>query len=82
MARKWRELYGRIPAERRAKIEARLKRVSHVQVYRGRDKRWYVRRKAGNGRITATAGQGYASTQGARRAAKRLFPDLGVLTVR
>lgn len=40
-----------------------------------RDQRWYFHRKSANGQITQ-ASQGYASSQGCRRAAKRDLPGL------
>lgn len=43
--------------------------------YPGGRRKWYVRLKAGNGETVNTS-QGYATKWNAKRAAKKVFPDL------
>lgn len=56
------------------------KRQKHIQVYPDRRKRFRFRVVAANGEIT-TVGQSYASRQGGRRAARREYPTLPVVSV-
>lgn len=50
-----------------------------------RNKRWYFHKKAKNGKIVARssggAANGYASSQGCRRAAKREYPGLTLVRI-
>lgn len=48
--------------------------ASRVEVFKGQGGRWYFHRVAGNNRITA-ASQGYKTRWGAKRAARKMFPD-------
>jgi uncharacterized protein YegP (UPF0339 family) len=51
-------------------------RAPRVEVYRGKDKKWYWRMRAGNGKIVADGSQGYASKAGGEKAAKKLMEDI------
>lgn len=42
------------------------------EIYEGRNKKWYWRLKAHNGKIIADGGQGYSTSQNARRAIGKL----------
>lgn len=42
------------------------------EIYEGRNKKWYWRLKADNGKIIADGGQGYSTSQNARRAVVKL----------
>ena len=42
------------------------------EVYQGRNKKWYWRLLAANGEIISDGGQGYSTSQNARRAVNRL----------
>lgn len=42
------------------------------EIYEGRNKKWYWRLKADNGKIIADGGQGYSTSQNARRAVLKL----------
>ena len=45
---------------------------NRFEVYRGKDKLWYWRFRAKNGRITADGGEGYKRPSGAQKAVDRL----------
>jgi uncharacterized protein YegP (UPF0339 family) len=52
--------------------------VAFVEIYRDKDKlrrSWRWRRVAGNGRIMASAGEGFTRKSSAKRAAKQEFPN-------
>lgn len=51
---------------------------ARVVVFRGANGRWYFHRVAGNNRVT-DASQGYRTKWGAKRAARKVFPDLPVV---
>ena len=50
------------------------------EIYQGKDDKWYWRYKAGNGQITATGGQGYASKGGCTKAVNKFLDALGWVT--
>lgn len=52
----------------------------HVQVFKDRSGEYRFRRVASNGQKTS-ASEGYASRQGARRAARQNHPDVPVLSL-
>ena len=43
-----------------------------IEIYKGRDGRWYWRMRARNGRVVADGSQGYARRRGAWHAVRRL----------
>lgn len=47
--------------------------TDHLEVFQGKNGKWYWRRKARNGKI-AGRDQGYARKDGAKRGALRAFP--------
>lgn len=49
--------------------------TARVEVYRGHDRQWYWRKRAGNHRIVAQ-GEGYRTRWGAKRGARRANPDV------
>lgn len=51
------------------------KRPSHIEVYKGKDSRWYYRVVAGNGKITGSS-QGYSTKSNAARAARSQHPGI------
>lgn len=53
-------------------------REPFVEVWRGNNGRWYGHRKAKNGRVTSTAGQGYASLSAVTEWAAKNHPDLEI----
>lgn len=53
----------------------RQRRRATIQIYRGRNRQWFWRLRAANGKIIADGAEGYARTGNALRAA------VGVLTV-
>lgn len=52
-----------------------LTRKGTFEVFRGRNKQWYWRLRASNGRIVADGGESYVTRYGAKRGARR-FADL------
>lgn len=46
--------------------------MTRIIVFRGKDKQFYWHLRAKNGKITATAGEGYASKRNAYKAANRI----------
>lgn len=55
------------------------KRPSHIEVFCGKDEKWYFRVVATNGK-TAAASQGYSTKSNALRAARNLYPTLVIET--
>lgn len=55
------------------------KRPSHIEVFVGKDEKWYFRVVAVNGKIAASS-QGYSTKSNAIRAARNLHPTLVVET--
>lgn len=52
-----------------------------VELFKGDGRHpWYVRLRAGNGRVLAIS-EGYFSKWNAKRAARRMFPDLQIKEV-
>ena len=47
-------------------------REDHVELFQGRDSDWYWRRRAGNGQIVATGGEGYVHRVDCVAAAQRI----------
>jgi uncharacterized protein YegP (UPF0339 family) len=54
---------------------------ARVEIYQDKGRQWRYRKVAKNGQITNTPGEGYASRQGARRAAKREHPTMPIVSV-
>lgn len=58
-----------------------MARSARLELFEGQiPGRWYFHRRAANGKIT-DASQGYTRKADAKRAARRLFPDLPVIVV-
>lgn len=52
-------------------------RPPKVEIYKGKDKKWYWRLRSSNGRIVADGSQGYAGGRPAvEKAAKKLMDDI------
>jgi hypothetical protein len=53
-----------------------------IEVWRGANGRWYGHRKAKNGRVTGTAGQGYASVGAVSKWAEKNYPGLEIRQIK
>lgn len=54
--------------------------TAKIELFEGRDGKWYFHRKAGNGKISAPS-QGYTHRRSARSAAKRDLPGLDIVVI-
>lgn len=52
-----------------------------IQIFKDRHNQWRWRRMAPNGRLIATAGEGFKTKWGAKRAAKRSNPGVKMVVV-
>ncbi len=58
--------------------------MNTIQIFKGKSswQPWWWRVVSVNGQIVATSGEGYFSKWNAKRAAKKLYPDIPILIVR
>ena len=53
--------------------------TAKIELLKGRDGRWFFHRRASNGQITDQS-QGYTRKDSAKRAARKLYPGLPIVS--
>lgn len=56
-------------------MSKKITRWPRIELFKGRDKQWYWRLRAGNGRIVAIGGEGYTRKSSASRAVGKIIGE-------
>lgn len=56
---------------------SKWKRPPKIEIFKGKDSKWYFHVRSSNGKITSSS-QGYSTKPNAKRAAKKQHPDIEI----